>query len=211
MNRVLRKIRKENKEILSYEEVKKYCQELYFNHRTIGNYLISRGYLVKIFEDIYYVKSDDEIINKTLKYTILELLAEALKKKHIKNWYFGLYTALDLMDVKYEHDNTYYYLINDRISKNEPVDILGNKFRFLRFKLGFFDFGIKKRRVKHSDLEKTILDMLYLWDCNHVNENRILIELSHLMHGISKKKIYEYSKYYPKSMIHFLEKALIKV
>lgn len=74
MNRVLKKIRQDNKEFITSEELKKYCKELYFNHRIIGNYLISRRYLAKILDNIYYVKTNDEINQNILKYPIIEIL-----------------------------------------------------------------------------------------------------------------------------------------
>ncbi len=208
MNRVLKRLRQDKKEFITSEELKKYCKELYFNHRIINNYLISRGYLVNILDNIYYVKTSDEVNQNMLKFSILELLAKALKQKHVENWYYGLYTALKLINIDYKNQDDFYYLINDRILKNQPIKILGKKFRFLRFKNVFFNFGIINGKVKYSDLEKTILDLIYLWEYNHMNENRILIELSKLLNGISEEKILDYSQYYPKSNVNILKKAL---
>lgn len=199
MNRVLKKIRQDNKEFITSEELKKYCKELYFNYRIISNYLISRNFLVKILDDIYYVKTVDEVRQNKLKIPISELLGKALELKNVHNWYFGLYTALKLNEIKYNHQNKYCYLINNRILINKPIKILGKKFRFLRFQDPLFHFGIINGKVKYSDFEKTILDLVYLWEYNHRNENRILIELSKLLDGTSKEKILDYSQYYPKS------------
>ena len=211
MNRVLKKIKQDNKELITSEELKNYCRELYFNHNTISNYLISRNYLVNIMDNIYYVKSNDEINKNVLNKSTFELIGKALKKKHINNWYFALYTALDILKIKHEHENKFCFIVNDRILKNKPVKIFGKHFRFLMFKRSFFNFGIINGKFNYSDLEKTILDLIYLWEINHYNENRIVIELSKLMNGISKKKIVEYSKYYPKSNIQILEKAFNKM
>ncbi|MFX0104446.1 MAG: hypothetical protein ACFE75_03020 [Candidatus Hodarchaeota archaeon] len=211
MNRVLKKIRQDNKEFITSEELKKYCKELYFNHLIISNYLISRRYLLNILDDIFYVKSVDEISQNKVNYSILELVAKALKLKHVQNWYYGLYTALELKNIDYQNQDGFFYLINDRILENKPIKILGKKFRFLLFKNVFFNFGIINGKVKYSDLEKTILDLIYLWEYNHMNENRILIELSKLLDGISIEKILDYSQYYPKSNTNILKKALKKI
>ncbi|NVM18920.1 MAG: hypothetical protein HWN80_14495 [Candidatus Lokiarchaeota archaeon] len=208
MNRVLKKIRQENKKFITSEELQNYCKELYFNYRIISNYLISRKFLIKILDDIYYVKAADEMSLDKLKLPISELLAKALKLKNVHNWYYGLYTALKFNEIDYNHQNKYCYLINNRILKNKPIKILGKKYRFLRFQDALFNFGIINGKVKYSDLEKTILDLLYLWKYNHRNENRILIELSKLLKGISKEKIIDYSQYYPKSNQNILKKAL---
>lgn len=210
MIRVLKKIRQENKEFISYEELKKYSKELYYNHRVISNYLISRGYLVNVLDNIYYVKTIDEIRKNTLKYPILELVAKALKQKRVKNWYYGLYTAFELLNIDYENQDEYLYIINDRFLINKPIEILGKKFRFLKVKNAFFNFGTINKKVKYSDLEKTILDLIYLWEYNHINEKIILIKLSKLLDldGILEEKILKYSQYYPKSNKNILKKAL---
>lgn len=210
MIRVLKKIRQDNKEFISYEELKKYSKELYYNHRVISNYLISRGYLVNVLDNIYYVKTIDEISQNMLKYPILELVAKALKKKSVKNWYYGLYTAFELLNIDYENQDEYLYIINDRFLINKPIEILGKKFRFLKVKNAFFKFGMINKKVKYSDLEKTILDLIYLWEYNHTNEKIILIKLSKLLvlDGILEEKILKYSQYYPKSNKNILKKAL---
>ncbi len=210
MNRVLNKIRQDKKEFITNDELRKYCIELYYNPRLVSDYLISRGFLVNILDDIYYVKSIDEVTKNILKYTILELVAKALNHIGVNNWYYGLYTALDLVNIDYENHEGYIYLINDRLLKRKHIKILGKKFRFLRFKNAFFNFGIINGKVKYSDLEKTILDLIYLMDFNHINENRILIELSKLLDGIIKKKIIKYSQYYPDSNKSILKKVLRK-
>jgi len=211
MHRVLKKIRKDDKEFVLSEELQDYCKDLYVDHRTIGDYLLTRGYLLDILDNIYYVKTEEEILQNKLKYSILELIAKGLNIKKVKNWYFGLYTALTLNHVEYEQDNEYFYLINDQILKAKPTKILGKDFRFLTFKDVLFNFGIINNKIKYSDHEKTILDLIYLWQYNHKNESRILIETSKLIKGISEEKILEYSQYYPESNQKILKKALQKL
>ena len=211
MIRVLKKIKQDDKEFVTSEELQKYSKDLYLDYRSISNYLVTRGFLLNILDDIYYVKSEEEILHNKLNYSILELVAKSLSLKNVKNWYFGLYTALNLINVEYEHENDMFYLINDQILKEKPTKILGKNFRFLTFKNALFNFGIIKNKVNYSDHEKTILDLIYLWQYNHMNESRILIEASKLLDGISEEKILEYSQYYPDSNRKILEKALDKL
>ena len=211
MHRVLKKIKQDNKEFVSSEELQDYSKDLYFDYRTISDYLLTRGYILNIIDNIYYVKTEEEILKKKLKYSILELVAKGLNIKNIKNWYFGLYTALTINHVEYEHDNELFYLINDQILKAKPIKILGKDFRFLTFKNALFNFGIINDKIKYSDHEKTILDLIYLWHYNHMNESRILIETSKLIKGISEERILGYSQYYPESNRKLLKKALNKV
>ena len=209
MNKVLDKLREDNKEIITLEELKNYCKEMYFNYKIISNYLISRKFLIKIFDDIFYVKTADEINRNKLKIQVSELLGKALELKNIDKWYYGLYTALKLNEIKFTHEDKYCYVINNRILLNKPIRILGKKYRFLRFQDNLFNFGIINGKIKYSDPEKTILDLLYLWEYSQKTENRIIVELSKLLDESSKEKLIEYSKFYPKSTANILKKALI--
>lgn len=211
MIRVLKKIKQDNKEFVTSEELQIYSKDLYLDYRTISNYLVTRGFLLNILDDIYYVKSEEEILQKKLNYSILELVGKGLNLKGVKNWYFGLYTALNLINIEYEHENDMFYLINDQIIKEKPIKILGKNFRFLTFKNALFNFGIIDNKVKYSDHEKTILDLIYLWQYNHMNESRILINAYKLLDGISEEKILDYSQYYPISNRKVLKKALNKL
>lgn len=211
MIRVLKKIKQDNKEFVTSEELQIYSKDLYLDYRTISNYLVTRGFLLNILDDIYYVKSEEEIQQNKLNYSILELVRKGLNLKGVKNWYFGLYTALNLINIEYEHENDMFYLINDQIIKEKPIKILGKDFRFLTFKNALFNFGIIDNKVKYSDHEKTILDLIYLWQYNHMNESRILINAYKLLDGISEEKILDYSQYYPISNRKVLKKALNKL
>ncbi|MFW9782325.1 MAG: hypothetical protein ACFFFB_08590 [Candidatus Heimdallarchaeota archaeon] len=207
----MKKISEDDKEFITSEELENYCQKFYYNHKTIGNYLISRGYLLNVLDNIYYVKNYDEICQNKLKYSFLELVGKALKYKRIVNWYYGLYTALEILNIDYDKQNQFFYLINDKFASNKPVKILGRTFRFLRFKNALFDFGIIKKKLRYSDLEKTIMDLIYLWEHNQINENQILVQLHNLLNGMKKAKILKYSKYYPKSNQDLIKKALKKI
>lgn len=208
MNRILNNLSTENKEFYTSEEVKNHCDDLYVDYRRTMDYLISRGHLVQIIDDIYYLKTLNEKNKNKLKYTILELVAKSLNVKRIDNWYFGLYTALNINEINHDHHDGFLYLVNDHILKEKPIKILGKKFRLLRFKNTLFNFGIVQNKIRYSDHEKTILDLLYLWQSNHINENKILIELSRLLKGVSEEKLLKYSQYYPESNIKILKKAL---
>ena len=208
MNRVLDKIWQEDKELITLEELKSYCKELYFNYRIISNYLISRKFLLKILDDIYYVKSAKEITQNRLEVQGSELVGKALEFKNIDNWYFGLYTALRLNGIEFAHQDKYCYVVNNRILINKPLKIFGKKYRFLRFQDRLFNFGIINGKIKYSDSEKTILDLLYLWGFTQKTENSIIIELYKLLDGSSKEKLVQYSEFYPKSTANILKKAL---
>jgi len=211
MNRLLKILREEKREFVSHEELKTYCKDLYFNYKIMSNYLVSRGYLLKIFDNIYYVKTDDELKQKKVKYSILELVGKGIEHWHNSSWYYGLYTALYLNNIKYEHKDKFYYLISDRIISSRPRNILGKKFRFIQFKSVFLSFGIINKSIRYSNPEKTILDLIYMWDYSKITEDKIVIELSKLLNGISEEKILEYSQHYPISNKNLLRKGLKKL
>lgn len=208
MIRILKNLRQNGKEFVTSEELKDYSQQLYFNYRNVIKYLISHKYILKIFDDIYYVKSFDEIEKDGLKYTILEVMAKSLEVKGIKCWYYGIYTALDLLKIKSDHQDKFIYLINNKILKNKPIMILDHQFRFLRLKDIFFNFGIIKNKIKYSDLEKTVLDFIYLWKYNRIHKQKIIIKISKFLNRISEEKILDYAQNYPKSNRKILKEAL---
>ena len=67
MNRVLNQLSKENKKFFTSEELKNQCNDLYIDYRRTMDYLISRGHLVQIIEDIYYMKTISEISKNQLR------------------------------------------------------------------------------------------------------------------------------------------------
>lgn len=63
------------------------------NYKIAIRHLVSRGYLIRIFKGIFYIKYLDEVKLDKSKYSNLELVAKGLELKGVKKWYFGLYTA----------------------------------------------------------------------------------------------------------------------
>jgi predicted transcriptional regulator of viral defense system len=93
-NLLLKKLAIDKKEFITSEELKRYCKIMgLINKITIGH-MVSRGYLIRIFKGIFYVKTPEEVKLNRSKYSHLELMAKGLELKSVKNWYFGLYTAL---------------------------------------------------------------------------------------------------------------------
>lgn len=80
-----------------------------------------------------YFGMDTETIWKTVKENIPQL--------GVKNWYFGLYTALKLNNMTHEHFAVD-YVVNDRLFRPKPMTIAGYKFRFLKLAPRLLKFGI---------------------------------------------------------------------
>jgi len=189
------------------DNLKVICKELGINYETLVNYLLSRHYLIRIFKGIFYVKSPEEIkIGKVDKST-LEMVANGLQIKGVNNWYFGLYTAILLNNITHEYF-TVNYVINDKIFRAKEINIAENKFKFIKIKPSLI-FGIKEKNgIRYSDLEKTILDFVYLWRYRNISEEKILIDVSEFVENASKKKLLEYSKKYPKTVRRIVDELI---
>lgn len=199
MNHVLKKLHIENKEFVKSHDVKRYCKDFgldYYN--TIRN-LTARGYLLRIFKGIFYVRSFEEMKMGGMKYSHLELVSRGMDLKGISNWYFGLNTALKLNNVTHEHF-TVDYVISDMLFRNKPINIAGYKFRFVKLKGSLFTFGIKQTKYRYSDLEKTVLDLIYISRYSSVPKEKIVIDIEDYMGHVSKSKIKKYSTSYPKTV-----------
>lgn len=184
--------------------LKAICKELNINYKNLLHYLLARKYLIRIFRGIFYVKSVEEIKFEKIDMNHLELVANGLKIKGIKNWYFGLYTALKLNNVTHEYFATD-FVVNDKIFRAKETTIANRKFKFIKIKPPLI-FGVEEKgNLRYSDLEKTILDFIYLWRYRGVPEEKILIDISDLVKTASKKRLLRYAEKFPKNVRKTLE------
>ncbi len=200
---LMKKLHIEKKEFVTARELKGYCAR----YDPAVKYLLSRKYLVRIFRGIFYIKSLEEIKYGKEKYNHLELVSKGMELKGVKNWYFGLNSALKLNNITHEHFTTD-YVINDRIFRAAPVKIAGHQFRFVKFSEPLFGFGVLAKEYKYSDIEKTILDFIYYWRYNNVPEKKILLDISEWLGFADVKKLAEMSGNYPKTVRRTIEKAV---
>jgi len=207
---LLRKLHLEGTEFISSKELKTLCKKFNVSYETAIRYYLSQGYLIRIFREIFYVKSPDEIKLGRKRYNHLQLVANGLRLKDVKNWYYGLNSALKLNNMTHQHFPTE-EVLNDKIFRRNPITIDGYKFKFRKIKTELFGFGIidDDKGLRFSDPEKTILDFIYIWRYNGVTEEKIILDISEWMENISSDKIKEYAKHYPKTTEKTL-KRLIK-
>ena len=162
-------------------------------------YFIRRKYLIRIFKGIFYVKSWEEIKYESIKYSHFELVSKGLELKGVRNWYFGLYTALTLNNATHEYF-TIDYVISDSLYRNKPITVNNRKYKFHKIKPSLLKFGIIENRFKYSDLEKTILDLIYLGVYSGKSKGKILMEISDYTQNLSESKIRKYIQNYPNSV-----------
>lgn len=204
---ILRKLYRDKKEFVTSKVIKEYCGSIGLNYDTAMRHFIPRGYLVRIFKGIFYVKSPEEVTLGRVKYSPLKLVSKGLELKGVKNWYFGLYTALKLNNITHEHFAVE-HVVNDRIFRASPVRIAGHKFKFLKIKPSLLSFGLVKDDLRYSDPEKTILDFIYIWRYNGIPEKKIVMDISEWATNLSSYKITNYAKKYPKGVGRVIEKVI---
>ena len=201
---LLKKFYIDGKELVTSDEIKENCDFLNLKYENVINYFISRGYLSRIFRGIFYVKSLEELKLGKRKYSYLELVKKGLELKKIKNWYFSLYTALKLNNVTHEYF-TIDYVISENMYRSKVINIENRKFKFIKIKPDLLNFGIIENGFRYSDLEKTILDFIYIWIYNNTPRKKILIDATEFIDDLTEEKIKIYAEKYPNSVKEVVE------
>lgn len=198
-NLLLKKLAIDKKEFITSEELKRYCKIMSLIYDITIRHLVSRGYLIRIFKGIFYIKSPEEVKLNRSRYSHLELVAKGLELKGVKNWYFGLYTALKYNNMTHE-SFAVDYVLNDRLLRSKPINVAGYKFKFIKLSPKLIEFGKIENSLKYSDPEKTILDFIYIWRYNGVPKEKISLDVSEWAINLSAQKIKKYAANYPKTV-----------
>jgi len=198
-NFLLKKLKIDRKEFITSEELKRYCKSMGLNYEITIRHLVSRGYFIRIFKGIFYIKSLDEAKLGTSKYSNIELVAKGLELKGVKDWYFGLYTALKFNNMTHESFSVD-YVVNDKLLRSKPINIAGYKYRFIKLAPKLLTFGIIEDSLRYSDAEKTILDFIYTWRYNGIPAAKIILDVSEWAKNISSEKTKKYAVNYPKTV-----------
>lgn len=184
-------------EFVNAADLKSYCKSLKLDYTTTVKNFVHRGHLVRIFRGVFYVRPPDDMMIGRRKYTHLELVAKGLEMKGVKNWYFGLHTALKRNNMTHEYF-TIDEVINDSLFRAKPINIAGYKFRFIKLSPELIKFGIKEEgTIRYSDPEKTILDFIYLSRHKGTSSEKISLDVGDWVKDISEKKLRKYAMNYP--------------
>lgn len=207
-NLLVRKLRLEHVEFINAKELKSYCDSLSIDYDESVRYLLTHKYMTRIFRGVFYFRSIEERDSGTSSYNHLELVAKGLGLKGVKNWYFGLHTALKFNNVTHESFNVE-DVISSSLFRSKPMEIAGNSFKFYKVSAKLMGFGIiEKESIRYSDLEKTLLDFAYLWKYGGLSDAKIVADLSEWSNGASKKKIKSYMHNYPKALGKAMEELM---
>jgi hypothetical protein len=133
----------DKKEFITAADLKSYCKSLKLDYTTTVKNFTHRGHLVRIFKGIFHVRPPEGLMLGRNKYNHLELVAKGLELKGVKNWYFGLHTALKRNNMTHEYF-TIDEVISDSLFRANPINIAGYKFKFVKLSPELIKFGIKK-------------------------------------------------------------------
>ncbi|HIG94076.1 MAG: hypothetical protein QT05_C0030G0014 [archaeon GW2011_AR13] len=198
MNKIDTILREAKGKILTRKDFDSLATKYKFDKDTLRKVMLNKGYLITIFRGVYYLKDYEEKKLNSLKYSPYELLALGLEKKNVK-WYFGLNTALKFLGLTHEVFPIN-IVINDKFNRIKPMKIAGSSFFFIKLKPSLF-FDIDKVNtgnnisLYYSNIEKTLLDMLYLKKDVNLKEYKfnksLFLKESNKYNRIVKKKIKE--------------------
>ncbi|OLE70952.1 hypothetical protein AUF78_04280 [archaeon 13_1_20CM_2_51_12] len=208
-NVLLRKLRMEDKEFVTSSELRAYCKTFKLDYDIVIRNLVARGYLVRILRGIFHVKSFEELELGRPKYNYFELVAKGLELKNVRNWYFGLHSALKINNMTHEHF-AIEEVVSDSLFRAKPVTIAGYKFKFVKLSPSLFSFGIRRGEngLKYSDPEKTVLDFIYVWRYNGIPEEKIASDVSDWAKKASEEKLRKYAREYPITVARIMKRVI---
>jgi len=199
---LLFELREQEKKFITSEELQGFALTHDLNYDSMMRQLIPRGWIIRIFRGFHYVLSLEEKNTGVLNCHILELVAEGLSHKKVDNWYVGLNTALWKNGVIAEPNEC--DIINDKMQRRR-MNIGGSTFNLKKLHTNIINFGIIKGGVPFSDLEKTLLDMIYIGRYGGKPDAAIWVtDVERYWHLINKDRMNAYSKHYPKSVQSFV-------
>ena len=136
------------------------------------------------------------------------MISQALKLKGIKNWYFGLETALKINNMTHEYF-TVNYVITDSYRTTKIIHVLDSKFKFFKWHKKYFIFGITaKNGLRYSDREKTVLELTYQRYLKSQDLNFILSPIIEYQDLVDKNKLVLYLEHYSNRFQKFLGEQL---
>jgi predicted transcriptional regulator of viral defense system len=194
---VVEKLARENKKFITTKELESYSKRLSANPSYLIKYLLRNKYISRIFKGIFYISSMEERKLGKSEMAFYELLKNALEIKGIKNWYFGLETALKMNNMTHEYFFVD-YIITDTLYRAKPITIMDRKVKFYKISPKLMNFGIIREDIYYSDPEKTALDLLYL---NHYDKKNF----EEIAEKLSKNKLIKYSKKYDGKVMRIVE------
>jgi len=201
----VRKLLLRKNRFVSSEELKEECAKLEMPYEKAIKYLYLYKYVERIVRGFFYIPTIEERKYKTGRANFYEAITKAMEYKKVKNWYWGLETAIKMNAITHEYF-TIDYVVSDTIFRAKPFKILGRKVKFVKLSKKLFGFGIKKSgNTLYSDLEKTILDIIHMRKYSGESSKAIRDYVIEWADEANKTKMKKYSKNYSNSVRKALE------
>ncbi|MCK5310160.1 MAG: hypothetical protein KAJ64_05885 [Thermoplasmata archaeon] len=193
---IWKKLILEKNKVTTSQRINQLALNLGKNEERTLRYLQEHGYIIRVLRGYYYVKNPEEREMKKLEHSIYEIIAMALKVKGVKDWYYGLETALKMNNMTHEYFSID-YVVTNTYETTKVITIMDKKFKFLKWNKKHFQFGIKKKElIRYSDKEKTVLDMAYRTYRNKNKSPYVLSIVREQSPLLDENKINEYMKHY---------------
>ena len=203
---LVKKVHLEGKRYIAAEEIRDACKKIGINYAEGIIYLTRTKHLIRIMRGFFYVESPKERSTGVLNANFFDAISKVLEHKEVK-WYFGFETAIKLNDLTHEYFPMD-YVVSDKLFRPKPVAILGHKVKFIKLKKDLFGFGVSHNKgVNHSDIEKTILDIVHVRKHKGTDDAAIKNEIGELLRHANKKKLHGYAKHYSLSVRDFVRKV----
>lgn len=153
---------REGRELITSEVLREMARRIGSRPEHALRHLRREGYLIPLFRGFYYVRTPEEVRLHTERHDPLELFALAARAKGIREWYFGLTTALRLNGLTHE-DRREESVVSRSLYRIHGIPIGSRRFVIHKWGPELFGFGLNRRGTyRVSDPEKTVLDLAYL-------------------------------------------------
>ncbi len=193
----------EGYKVVTSEDVRRLARKIGKDERRSLRYLQEHGYIFRILRGVFYVKSPEEMEGGFFRYSIYEMISEAMRIKKVKNWYFGLETALKMNMMTHEF-HTVDCVITDSFRTTKNIGILDTKFVFRKWAMTEGPVEWKIKRITdhgcvlfHSDRERTVLDLAYRNYIGKDERKRIISPLVEFEEHLDNGKMMTYLSSYP--------------
>lgn len=199
---LLSELREKEKQFITRTELESLASKYNLNFKNIIRSMSTRKWIKVIFRGVYYIPSLEEKNTGNSDLSALELISQGLKYKNITNHYFGLHSALwknGIIDEPKKHT-----IINDKKQQKERKT-LNKKIEFLKISPRYTKNGIIQDSIPYSDLEKTVLDLIYIYKYRGMPDAAIWVtEIKKINKPINHEKIKIYLADYPKTVNNFI-------
>jgi len=200
---IWKKLIVEGVKVVSSDHIRAIAKKIGKEDARSLRYLQEHGYIYRILRGTFYVKSPEEIERNYFKYSIYEMVSEALKLKGVKHWYFGLETALKMNRMTHEYF-TVDYVITDSFRTTKTIEILGSKYLFIKWSMKNApnDWRVKRitdygSSIFYSNKEKTVLDISYKNYLDQKDGKIVLAPLIEFRDQLDQGKLMLYLPLYP--------------